>query len=222
MSSKNPTHIRGLYDVNDWYNAGKYRYHYYVNSDAYRNDEIRYRTRDIRKFYNLRKKFSPKNKALSNQNLKSRSRRNNSPKTKLYRRYQIGIQTSDSLLFDDSDFERMVYVFDNDHFNNDLFLFPYLKRRILVKYFRLWINRFYRVRAFKLQKNPFVNEYADNEYQYSNNESDPEYVIDFDFESSDDDIVKNEDNNIYNKEKIIHLQYGPDNHGIKDVTFKVM
>lgn len=218
MTSKNPTHIRGLYGVNDWYNEGKYRYHYFINYDDYCNDEIRYRTRDIRRFYNLRKKYYPKDKKFHTQNLKSSKKRKVSPNSKIYRRYQVGVQTSDSLMFDDSDFERMICVFDNDHFNNDLFLFPYLKRRLMIKYFRLWINRFYRVRAFKLQQNQLINDAIDNQYQYSSDES-PENVINFDFESSDDEIIENNNNN---KEKIIHLQYGPDNHGIKDVTFKVM
>ena len=216
MSNKNTTHIRGLYDVKDWYNAGKYQYHYYINSDTYHKDEIRYRTRDIQRFYNLRKKYDPKNKKLFYQSSNS-NKRKNSPKTKKYHRYQIGVQTSDSLLFDDSDCEKMVCVFNNDHFNNDLFLFPYLKRRILMKYFRLWVNRFYRVRAFKFQQIQFVDSNIDDGYEPSNDIIEPENVLNFDFEC-DDDIIENNNN----KEKSIYLQYGPDDHGIKDVTFKVM
>lgn len=218
MTSKNPTHIRGLYDVNDWYDAHKYHYHYYINSDSYRKDEIRYRTRDIRRFYNLRNKYRPGDKTLFYQNAKNGKRKTNSSKTKKYRRYQVAVQTSDSLLFDDSDFEKMVNLFENERYNDDLFLFPYLKRRLMIKYFRLWQNRFCHVCAFKLQHNLLIMNNNDD-YKSSSDASEPEFVINFDFESGDTDDETVENNQ---KDKSIILQYGPDDHGIKDVTFKVM
>ena len=110
-------------------------------------------------------------KTLFYQNAKNGKRKTNSSKTKKYRRYQVAVQTSDSLLFDDSDFEKMVNLFENERYNDDLFLFPYLKRRLMIKYFRLWQNRFYHVCAFKLQHNLLIidnNDDCSNCYNYYN------------------------------------------------------